>query len=168
MLTCDTVRTCRKCGCTDSDCSGCVQRTGQPCYWVAADLCSACMSALSIMQPWAWLIAAGHKDVENRTWATKFRGPVLIHPGLKHDPDVTDWEWPDIPRPAVALDHGGIIGAAEIVDCVTASTSRWFGGPFGFVIRNAHPLPFRACRGQRGFFVPDYNVAPHPPPAPPA
>lgn len=33
---------CRWCGCTDDDCSGCIERTGEPCYWVAADLCSAC------------------------------------------------------------------------------------------------------------------------------
>ena len=33
---------CRVCGCTDDDCSGCVERTGEPCAWVKADLCSAC------------------------------------------------------------------------------------------------------------------------------
>ena len=33
---------CRMCGCTDLDCSDCVQRTGEPCYWVEPDLCSAC------------------------------------------------------------------------------------------------------------------------------
>lgn len=37
------VRTCRVCGCTDADCSGCVERTGEPCHWVGADLCSACV-----------------------------------------------------------------------------------------------------------------------------
>lgn len=35
-------RRCRVCGCTDADCGGCVARTGQPCYWIDADLCSAC------------------------------------------------------------------------------------------------------------------------------
>ena len=35
-------RTCRRCGCTDDDCGGCVARTGQPCTWVEADLCGAC------------------------------------------------------------------------------------------------------------------------------
>jgi len=35
-------RRCRKCGCTDHDCSGCIARTGQPCRWVEQDLCSAC------------------------------------------------------------------------------------------------------------------------------
>lgn len=33
---------CRVCGCTDDDCSGCVERTGQPCWWVEPGLCSAC------------------------------------------------------------------------------------------------------------------------------
>jgi hypothetical protein len=37
-----TVRSCRVCGCTEDDCSGCIERTGEPCYWVTADLCSAC------------------------------------------------------------------------------------------------------------------------------
>ncbi|MCC6596971.1 MAG: hypothetical protein IT477_10725 [Rhodanobacteraceae bacterium] len=36
------IRTCRVCGCTDDDCSQCVEKTGDPCYWVADDLCSAC------------------------------------------------------------------------------------------------------------------------------
>ena len=37
---------------------------------------------LSIRQPWAWLIVNGYKDIENRTWSTRFRGKVLIH-GMK-------------------------------------------------------------------------------------
>jgi hypothetical protein len=37
------------------------------------------MRALTIRQPWAWLIVHGHKDLENRTWCTSYRGPLLIH-----------------------------------------------------------------------------------------
>jgi hypothetical protein len=33
---------CRVCGCSDLDCSGCVERTGKPCHWVEDNLCSAC------------------------------------------------------------------------------------------------------------------------------
>jgi ASCH domain-containing protein len=29
------------------------------------------MKALSVRQPWAWLIVNGYKEVENRDWATK-------------------------------------------------------------------------------------------------
>ncbi len=39
------VRTCRVCGCTDENCLGCIERTGEECYWVAADLCSACVDS---------------------------------------------------------------------------------------------------------------------------
>jgi hypothetical protein len=34
---------CRVCGCTDDDCTGCVERTGQACTWVESNLCSACI-----------------------------------------------------------------------------------------------------------------------------
>ncbi|RZJ91586.1 MAG: ASCH domain-containing protein, partial [Chryseobacterium sp.] len=37
------------------------------------------MKSLSIKQPWASLIASGIKDIENRTWATKYRGRIYIH-----------------------------------------------------------------------------------------
>jgi hypothetical protein len=37
------VRACRVCGCTEHDCRRCVERTGEPCCWVDADLCSACV-----------------------------------------------------------------------------------------------------------------------------
>jgi hypothetical protein len=33
---------CRLCGCTETDCRGCIERTGAPCYWVDVNLCSAC------------------------------------------------------------------------------------------------------------------------------
>lgn len=41
----DDVRRCRVCGCTDDDCSQCIERTGEPCSWVEWDLCSACHDA---------------------------------------------------------------------------------------------------------------------------
>lgn len=41
-------RKCRLCGCTDADCSGCVEKTGQRCSWVALDLCSACAAAAQV------------------------------------------------------------------------------------------------------------------------
>lgn len=36
-------RSCRYCGCTDADCSRCIALTGEPCSWVAVDVCSACV-----------------------------------------------------------------------------------------------------------------------------
>ena len=33
---------CRVCGCTDFNCSQCIDATGKPCHWVEPDLCSRC------------------------------------------------------------------------------------------------------------------------------
>ena len=50
------------------------------------------------------------------------------------------------------MPRGGIVGAVDIVDCVTESDSDWFSGPYGYVLRDPKPLPFRPVRGQLGFF----------------
>ena len=126
------------------------------------------MKAISVRQPWAWLIVGGHKDIENRDWPTKFRGPILIHAGKAPDGEamndlrcyrhpVTKDSLPSIADCPFAggreiYEMGGIVGEAEIVDCVTSSASPWFVGCFGFVLRNARPLPFRPLRGQLGIF----------------
>ena len=47
------------------------------------------MKAISIRQPWAWLIVNGYKDVENRTWYTSHRGPLLICASKALDPYLT-------------------------------------------------------------------------------
>lgn len=39
------------------------------------------MKAITISQPYASLIANGEKWIENRTWATQFRGLIAIHAG---------------------------------------------------------------------------------------
>lgn len=43
MLAAERERSCRVCGCTDDDCSQCIEKTGMPCSWVEDDLCSACV-----------------------------------------------------------------------------------------------------------------------------
>jgi len=114
------------------------------------------MQALSIQQPWAWLIVNGYKNVENRDWSTKQRGNILIHTGKKFDKEGYEWiedEFPEIPLPLPAeFQKGGIVGKATIVDCVSEMDSPWFFGRFGFVMEGAGPLPFYACNGQLGFF----------------
>lgn len=120
------------------------------------------MKVLSIRQPWAWLIVNGHKDIENRTWSTRFRGEVLIHAskGMTRDEYEQASHFAfhvhggcDLGLPSFEmLERGGIVGVAEIVDCVSQSGSRWFVGEYGFVLRNASPLPFAPMRGMLGFF----------------
>lgn len=115
--------------------------------------------ALSIRQPWAWLILHAGKDVENREWPTKLRGRILVHAGKGMTVDEYASAAMFAERcgvtklPAIAeLQRGGIVGAVELVDCVEASTSPWFVGRFGFVLRNPEVLPFRDLKGQLGFW----------------
>lgn len=122
------------------------------------------VKALSIRQPWAWLILNAGKDIENRNWPTRFRGRVLIHAsqGMTRDEYSAAFDTLDFidttGRIAIPgyeeLQRGGIVGEVEIVDCVTHSDSPWFEGEYGFVLRNAKPLPFRACKGTTFFFTP--------------
>lgn len=131
------------------------------------------MKALSIRQPWAWHILHSGKDIENRDWTTTTRGRVLIHAskGCTRDEyeDGQDPIWhsggPTIELPPLAdLPRGGIVGSVEIVDCVAVSSSPWFAGRFGFVLRDPKSLPFLPWKGQLGFFdVPDSILNPMPP-----
>lgn len=100
------------------------------------------------------------KDIENRKWSTKFRGPVLVHAALTLKPN--DYEVArklaatlgvTLPMPA-DLQRGGIIGQFTITDCISESPSPWFFGRYGFVVANATPLPFQPCRGMLSFFTP--------------
>lgn len=121
------------------------------------------MKALSIRQPWAWLIVNGHKDIENRTWRTSFRGRVLIHAskGMTRDEydDVRyflDDKGIDITLPARdTLERGGVVGIATITDCIHPGTrsSPWhMEDQYGFGIVAAKPMPFVPCKGALGFF----------------
>ena len=45
------------------------------------------MKTLTVLEPWAFLIVAGHKRIETRSWATKYRGELAIHAGHAMDED---------------------------------------------------------------------------------
>lgn len=117
--------------------------------------------ALSINQPWAWCIVNGYKSVENRDWETRYRGTVLIHAGKKFDDDGYDFiksRFLEIPLPPKdQIERGGIVGKADIVDCVSEMDDPWFFGKHGFVLENQEPCDLKPCKGALGFFTPDYN-----------
>ena len=88
------------------------------------------MKALSTLQPWAWLIVNGHKDIENRTWRTDVRGRILVHAGKTYSRRSWEedaeyfYEAENIIIPAYdRLARGCIVGEVEIVDCVRHHTS---------------------------------------------
>jgi hypothetical protein len=103
------------------------------------------IKALSIKQPYPHHIFHDGKDVENRDWGTRGRGWIIIHAGKQFYTRPPAAAHADLPR-------GGVVGMARIVDCVEAMESEWFYGPYGFVLRDAFPLPLAPCRGMLGFF----------------
>lgn len=125
------------------------------------------MKALSIRAPWWWFILHGGKDIENRDWYTNYRGTVLVHASkwFNSSEVMEDWDYAaglmDFSKlDGVTLAPGGIkalgghiVGQMDIVGCVRQSSSPWFQGKYGFVLKNAiafdDPYP---VRGALGFF----------------
>ena len=81
--------------------------------------------ALTVKQPWAACLASGQKLTENRTWATRQRGPFLIHAGVTWDAqaaprDATAWvkeAWAFHRAPAHLHAQGAILAVADLDDC---------------------------------------------------
>lgn len=126
------------------------------------------MKAISLMQPWPWLILHAGKDIENRQWTTSYRGPIALHASRTFDKQATRdgqvWlperyrpqNGATMPTSPYQYDIGGIVGIAMLTGVVTHSSSRWFSGPYGFLLRDVHAVPFVACNGKPGLFdVPD-------------
>lgn len=96
------------------------------------------MKALTILQPWASLIASGAKRIETRCWKTNYRGPIAIHAGKSCKPFHMNIAFQEPFYSAlkfqtgVMLDQGpegsdkrilypcpgSVIAIAELVDCI--------------------------------------------------
>jgi len=127
--------------------------------------------ALSIKQPWSWLIVQGVKDIENRNWMKKFPPRILVHAGQSMDEDAhrallngrhpaTDQKMDPlivgVYRESISkglIYTGGFVGVTDIIGVQEDHDSDWFMGDYGYVLANAKPLPFLPWRGQLGFFA---------------
>lgn len=149
---------------------------------------SGMFPCLSIRQPWVWIIThpevlqACHipiKDIENRDWTTAMRGILLLHAGKAVDEDLFTcgeldsdyWEYKfgeagldlykAMPKNQQDYARGSIVGQALLSDVVRASTSHWFGGPYGLVLKDAQafmPIPYRGAL--KIFSVPESVIRP--------
>jgi activating signal cointegrator 1 len=79
------------------------------------------MKVLSLIQPWATLIALGEKKIETRSWNTKYRGPLLIHASKKIDKIMyKEPFWSVLENQLIEsseLPTGMIIAKCNLVDC---------------------------------------------------
>lgn len=118
------------------------------------------MRALTIQQPWAEMIARGVKRVENRTWRTRYRGPLAIHVGKSRawmeSEDASAWPVRyGVPMPRLdELAFGAIIAVAELVDCVPVEDLSaelrghpFASGPWCWVLTNAKRIEPIRCKG---------------------
>jgi hypothetical protein len=121
------------------------------------------MKVIVIRQPWAWLIVEGFKDIENRSWATRYRGPLLIQasaslPAKRKLDESCQYARK---RGVILPDEfvtGGIVGMVQLDDCVTTSRSKWFQGPIGWLLSKPKKLPFMPLKGQLGLFEPPKSI----------
>lgn len=127
------------------------------------------MKCLSIQQPWAQYIAAGIKDIENRSWGLKtFPQRVLIHTGKKKQFDsldslpllyqliVENAENTGIVPLIEDMPTGAIIGVVDIVGCTIndVKCSDWAG----FSEDPEHPVYNLHLANARLFKAPILNV----------
>jgi hypothetical protein len=94
------------------------------------------MKAISLWQPWASAIALGAKTIETRSWATSYRGPLLIHAAKRINRVElialsSVWGWQGALKPLIdkcpvrnnckfledILPFGSIVAVCDLVDC---------------------------------------------------
>lgn len=119
---------------------------------------------LSIKQPAASLIADGYKNIENRTWATKYTGWVLIHSSATFETkECLDKSKPAIKKILNSIDYkkfptSAILGAMYITHTESPCDIEkylWATGPVCWhinkVIKFDTPIP---AKGQLGLWNP--------------
>jgi hypothetical protein len=112
---------------------------------------------LSVRQPWAQLIVAGVKPIENRPWSTAYRGPLFIH--ASRTPSATPLaainERYGLQLAADQFQFGGIVGVVTLASIVCEHPSPFFDGPigdkgkpnYGLVFTRPQRLPLFPMRG---------------------
>ena len=124
------------------------------------------MKCIAIRQPWAWLVVHGYKDIENRTWPSFYRGPILVYASSQLDlaaaTVVREYRRLRVPIPPTdQLARGQIVGLVNVLGCVDDHESEWFCGPYGLVMANPIAFPVGVpLKGQPGIFDVDDALVP--------
>jgi hypothetical protein len=107
------------------------------------------MHCLTVCQPYAALIADGSKGIENRTWSTRYRGPIGIHAG-KSRAYLNDYPYD---KPMV---FGALVAVVHLFSCVHIERLEQFAerypqvswivghehaeGPYCWILTDVHAL----------------------------
>lgn len=123
---------------------------------------------LTVRQPWASLIALGHKDIENRTWVpAQFHGPILIHAGASHDKQA--WQRAqvtgtlggirpeELPTSAIVAVVGNVVAHR---DSIGGHCEPWgIDDHWHWVLSDVRQLPRPIpAKGRLGLWIPDAEL----------
>lgn len=99
---------------------------------------------LTLTQPWATLVAIGAKKIETRSWATSYRGELLIHAakgypdrGIRHEPLFMEALWKAGIKPDMPLPTAAIVGVCTVVECVPTRPDWAKADPHWFDLEHA-------------------------------
>lgn len=100
------------------------------------------MKALCIKQPWALAVVAGLKNIEVRSWATEYRGELLICASAS--PKNEFWNDEDhIPPMVRLLPAGCVLGSVNLVDIrPMVKADEYEGGAYCEYIKGAYAWIF--------------------------
>lgn len=116
------------------------------------------MKVLSVQQPWADLLVRDIKHIENRTWATAHRGPLLIHATKKMDIEGLEWIRMRFPNTGCVKFYdeyvrGAVVGVVELFSIDKPEETTVDHSPFrdmaqfGWNVRDArafaYPYPYK-------------------------
>lgn len=107
------------------------------------------MKALSIQEPWITMIRNGEKTIETRTWATRYRGPLMLV-GSKSP---------------VGECSGKAVCVCYLADCrlmteadEQAAQCYWEPGSYSWILEDVKAVRPFAVRGQLGLYDVPVNL----------
>lgn len=117
------------------------------------------VKCLTIRQPWAWLIVNGHKNIENRSWSTNYRGPLVIQSSkgigsIRELSETCNWVEHET---GIALPGdfslGTVEGIVTLSDVITTGTGFYADpGSFHWVLTNPKILTPSDIKGKLGIW----------------
>jgi hypothetical protein len=126
--------------------------------------------ALSIRQPWVYLILEHYKDIEIRTWNTKYRGLIALHASKTFDKEgyaylKTRGYFKDMKSEDFTT--GAILGIANLKNVISfeykteffnyksrhLNDEQWYDGrQKGFILKDVKRIDPIECKGALGIF----------------
>ena len=123
------------------------------------------MKALTLIQPWATLIADGRKTIETRSWGSLYRGPLAIHAGAKIDKEACE----DFGYDPKQIATRAIVCIVRMKNCVRFphpdappdEYGDFYPGRYGFIFEHLlippEPIPARGSLGLWDWTPPSFE-----------